>query len=85
MFHNKFKKIFLFSLYLILIYSKLLSFSSNTITSEIQFKNFSSTNITVIGNDNDAKLVLNNHFEKIFSTSFPSKRHSYAADYSSTT
>ncbi|MFN3550750.1 MAG: kelch repeat-containing protein [Endomicrobiia bacterium] len=68
-----------------MIFSKLFSSSSYTITSDIQFQNFDSTNVVVIGTANEAKLLLNNHFEKIVSTSFPSKRHSYAADYSSTT
>lgn len=65
--------------------SILFSISSYTITTDIQFNNFETTNVTVIGSQEEAILLLNNHFEKIYPTSIPPKRHSYAMDYSSIT
>ncbi len=63
----------------------LFSLSSYTITTEQQFKTFQSTNIVVVGSDDNGYLLLNNHFEKINVVTRPSGRHSYSADYSSTT
>jgi hypothetical protein len=63
----------------------LFSLSSYTITTEQQFKTFQSTNIVVVGSDDNGYLLLNNHFEKINVVTRPSGRNSYSADYSSTT
>ncbi len=59
--------------------------SSYTITSDIQFNNLNRENVTILGQSDDAILLLNNHFEKLKLTNFPLKRHSYASDYSSAT
>jgi N-acetylneuraminic acid mutarotase len=62
---------------------KLFSVSSYTITTtDQQFKTFQSTNIVVV---EEGYLLLSNHFEKINVVFRPSGRHSYSADYSSTT
>jgi len=61
---------------------KLFSVSSYTITTDQQFKTFQSTNIVVV---EEGYLLLSNHFEKINVVFRPSPRHSYSADYSSTT
>ncbi len=59
--------------------------SSHTFTTHTDFNNYFSDrkNVVLIGINEDAILLLNNHFEKLSLVNFPSGRHSYAMDYSS--
>lgn len=78
-------KITILSLIIFCLNSYAFCISSYTITSDIQFNNLNKENITILGQGDDAILILNNCFEKLKLTNFPSKRHSYASDYSSST
>lgn len=76
--------VFLFTM-LVFLSSYLFSLSSTTITSDIQFSYFDRINVSIKGSKENAVLLLNNYFEKLQLANFPPKRHSYAADFSTTT
>jgi N-acetylneuraminic acid mutarotase len=79
-----FKKIFL-TLVLTLTTTKVFSISSYTFTTDTDFKNYFSEkkNTIIVGTSQETIILLNNHFEKLSLTNFPSGRHSYTMDSSS--
>ena len=65
--------------------TKVFSISSYTFTTDTDIKNYFSEkkNTIIVGTSQEAIILLNNHFEKLSLTNFPSRRHSYTIDSSS--